>query len=378
MIHLETFQAGKYEKHYTGYTYFLPSMINEQWTWEDETLNLLLEKAAMKLGELNAYARFVPSIELFIQLHVTKEAVVSSRIEGTRTQMDEALLNEEEIMPERRNDWKEVNNYIQALNQAIDELQQLPISSRLLKKTHKTLLSNVRGEHKLPREFRNSQNWIGGTSLLDAVFIPPSPDHVQELMSDLEKFLHNDDIRVPALIKIGIAHYQFETIHPFLDGNGRIGRLLIALFLVDQQILPQPLLYLSAFFEKNKGLYYDNLTFVRSKNDMLQWLKYFLVGVADTAEKTTQTLSSILALKARLENEFLSNFGRKAKNANLLLLYLFKKPVIQIIEVQKLLKISFKAANELVNDFINAGILRIMKQQERNRTFVFEEYLNMF
>jgi Fic family protein len=378
MIHLETFQAGKYEKHYTGYTYFLPSMINEQWTWEDETLNLLLEKAAMKLGELNAYARFVPSIELFIQLHVTKEAVVSSRIEGTRTQMDEALLNEEEIMPERRNDWKEVNNYIQALNQAIDELQQLPISSRLLKKTHKTLLSNVRGEHKLPGEFRNSQNWIGGTSLLDAVFIPPSPDHVQELMSDLEKFLHNDDIRVPALIKIGIAHYQFETIHPFLDGNGRIGRLLIALFLVDQQILPQPLLYLSAFFEKNKGLYYDNLTFVRSKNDMLQWLKYFLVGVADTAEKTTQTLSSILALKARLENEFLSNFGRKAKNANLLLLYLFKKPVIQIIEVQKLLKISFKAANELVNDFINAGILRIMKQQERNRTFVFEEYLNMF
>jgi Fic family protein len=292
--------------------------------------------------------------------------------------MDEALLDEEEIMPERRNDWTEVNNYIRALNQAIEELQQLPISSRLLKKTHKTLLSNVRGEHKLPGEFRNSQNWIGGASLLDAVFIPPSPDHVQELMSDLEKFLHNDDIRVPALIKIGIAHYQFETIHPFLDGNGRIGRLLIALFLVDQQILPQPLLYLSAFFEKNKGLYYDNLTFVRTKNDMLQWLKYFLVGVADTAEKTTQTLSTILALKARLEHEMLTTFGRKAKNANLLLQHLFKKPVIQIIEVQRFLEISFKAANDLVNDFIKAGILKKMKEQERNRIFVFEEYLNLF
>ncbi len=378
MIHLETFEAGRYEKHYTGYTYFLPSLINQQWTWEDETLNLLLEKAAMKLGELNAYARFVPNIDLFIQLHVTKEAVVSSRIEGTQTQIDEALLDEEEIMPERRNDWTEVNNYIRALNQAIEELQQLPISSRLLKKTHKTLLSNVRGEHKLPGEFRNSQNWIGGGSLLDAVFIPPSPDHVQELMSDLEKFLHNDDIRVPALIKIGIAHYQFETIHPFLDGNGRIGRLLIALFLVDQQILPQPLLYLSVFFEKNKGLYYDNLTFVRTKNDMLQWLKYFLVGVADTAEKTTQTLSTILALKARLEHEILTTFERKAKNANLLLQHLFKKPVIRIIEVQKLLAISFKTANDLVNDFIKAGILKKMKQQERNRIFVFEEYLNLF
>jgi Fic family protein len=378
MIHLEAFEAGRYEKHYTGYTYFLPSLINQQWTWEDETLNLLLEKAAMKLGQLNAYARFVPNIDLFIQLHVTKEAVVSSRIEGTQTQMDEALLDEEEIMPERRNDWTEVNNYIRALNQAIEELQQLPISSRLLKKTHKTLLSNVRGEHKLPGEFRNSQNWIGGASLLDAVFIPPSPDHVQELMSDLEKFLHNDDIRVPALIKIGIAHYQFETIHPFLDGNGRIGRLLIALFLVDQQILPQPLLYLSAFFEKNKGLYYDNLTFVRTKNDMLQWLKYFLVGVADTAEKTTQTLSTILALKARLEHEMLTTFGRKAKNANLLLQHLFKKPVIQIIEVQRFLEISFKAANDLVNDFIKAGILKKMKEQERNRIFVFEEYLNLF
>lgn len=378
MIHLEAYQAGKFVKHHTGYAYFLPSAINEPWKWEDQRLNLLLEKAAIKLGELNSYARLVPNIDLFIQLHVTKEAVVSSRIEGTQTNMDEALLDEEEVNPERRNDWQEVNNYIKALNEAIAELEKLPISSRLLKQTHKTLLSSVRGEHKQPGEYRNSQNWIGGNTLLDAAFIPPHQDFVPELMSDLEKFLHNHSINLPALIKMGIAHYQFETIHPFLDGNGRIGRLLITLFLVDQKILQKPLLYLSAWFEKNKGLYYDNLTFVRTKNDMTQWLKYFLAGVAETAENATQTLSAILELKARLESSLTPTFGKRAANAGLLLNALFKKPVIHVTEAQKLLSVSFKAANDLITGFVRAGILKEMTGQSRNRVFVFDEYLKLF
>lgn len=378
MIHLETYRSGKLEKHPTGYSYFLPAPINDQWKWEDQTLNLLLEKAAIKLGELNSYARLVPNIDLFIQLHVTKEAVVSSRIEGTQTQMDEALLDEDEINPERKNDWHEVNNYIKALNQAIEELEKLPISSRLIKQTHKTLLSSVRGEHKLPGEYRSSQNWIGGNTLLDAVFIPPNQAYVYELMSDLEKFLHNDENHVPALIKIGIAHYQFETIHPFLDGNGRIGRLLITLFLVDQKILQKPLLYLSAYFEKNKGLYYDNLTFVRSKNDMTQWLKYFLAGVAETAENATQTLSAILELKARLESTLTQTYGKRAANAAVLLQHLFKKPVIHVKQVQLLLGVSYKAANDLVGDFVQTNVLKEMTGQMRNRVFVFDEYLKMF
>ena len=289
MIQLEKYISGRDEKDATGYSYFLPSLINEQWKWEEQSINQLLEKAAIKLGELNSYSKLVPNIDLFIQLHVTKEAVVSSRIEGTKTQMEEALMEEDEISPEGKNDWQEVNNYIKALNQAIIELETLPISSRLIKKTHQILLDSVRGEHKQPGLYRRSQNWIGGNTLADAVFIPPHQKYVDELMGDLEKFLHNEEIKVPALIKIGIAHYQFETIHPFLDGNGRIGRLLITLYLVDQKILNKPLLYLSAFFEKNKSLYYDNLTFVRTKNDMIQWLKYFLVGVAETAENATTT-----------------------------------------------------------------------------------------
>lgn len=378
MIQLENFRSGRQAKHPTGYSYFLPELINDQWIWEDQSINLLLEKAAIKLGELNSYARLVPNIDLFIQLHVTKEAVVSSRIEGTQTQMDEALMDEDEIAPERKNDWQEVKNYITALNQAIAELEELPISSRLIKQTHRILMNSVRGEQKLPGEYRTSQNWIGGNTLLDAVFIPPNQDFVTGLMGDLEKFLHNDEINVPALIKIGIAHYQFETIHPFLDGNGRIGRLLITLYLVDQKILQKPLLYLSAFFEKNKGLYYDNLTFVRTKNDMRQWLRYFLAGVAETAENATQTLSAILELKAKLESNLPQQFGKKASNANLLLQHLLKNPVIHVKQAQNLLEVSYKSANDLITDFVQVGILKEATGQSRNRVFLFDQYLNLF
>lgn len=378
MIQIEKYIAGTRTKHPTGYTFFKPEKINDQWKWEDQTINTLLEKAAIKLGELNSYSKLVPNIDLFIQLHVTKEAVVSSRIEGTQTGMDEALLDIEEISPERKDDWYEVRNYVKALNQAIIELETLPISSRLIKKTHEVLLDSVRGENKLPGEFRSSQNWIGGNSLIDAVFIPPSHDLVNELMGDLENFLHNDHINVPALIRIGIAHYQFETIHPFLDGNGRIGRLLITLFLVDQNILSKPLLYLSAFFEKNKSLYYDNLTHVRTKNDILQWLKYFLVGVAETAENATQTLSNILELKAGIENKIASDFGKKGMNANLLLQYLFIKPVIHVKQVQEHLGISYKAANQLVSDFVEADILKEVTGNSRNRVFSFTGYIKLF
>lgn len=378
MIQLEKYTSGKIEKHHTGYSYFMPSKINTQWIWEDQNINSLLEKAAIKLGELNSYSKLVPNIDLFIQLHVTKEAVVSSRIEGTKTQMDEALLDEDDISPERKDDWKEVKNYIDALNQAIIELDTLPISSRLIKKTHGILLNSVRGEHKQPGEFRSSQNWIGGNTLMDAVFIPPNQDYVNELMGDLENFIHNEDIKVPALIKIGIAHYQFETIHPFLDGNGRIGRLLITLFLVDQKILSKPLLYLSAFFETNKSLYYDNLTFVRSKHDMKQWLKYFLVGISETAEGAIQTLSSIIDLKLRLEEQLFITFRKRSNKANILLQHLFKQPIIHVNQVKEITETSFKAANDLVTEFVKAGILKEKTGYSRNRMFVFEEYINLF
>lgn len=378
MIDLKKYKAGEFIKSPAGYRYFAPTKINDHWKWENQEINLLLEKAAIKLGELNSFSRLVPNIDLFIQLHVTKEAVVSSRIEGTQTGIDEALLEEKEVSPERRNDWKEVNNYINALNMAVQELENIPISSRLLTKAHGIILNSVRGEHKQPGQFRKSQNWIGGSSPSDALFVPPHHDLVHELMSDLEHFIHNEDIKVPALIKIAIAHYQFETIHPFLDGNGRIGRLLITLFLVDQKILTKPLLYLSAYFEKNKSHYYDNLTFVRTKNDMTQWLKYFLVGIEQTAENSSNTLSEVLALKSKLETDISKSFGRKTNNANKLLRHLFKKPVVHVREVKQIMGLSFKASNDLVSDFIEADILTEMTGQTRNRVFIFSPYINLF
>jgi Fic family protein len=374
---IEAFKAGHFEKGF-NYRYFVPELINRQWEWRDPQLGTLLEKASISLGELNSFARLVPNIDLFIQLHVTKEAVISSRIEGTQTNIDEALMPEEEISPEKRNDWLEVRNYSNAMQNAISELDVLPLSSRLLCKTHERLLSGVRGEHKMPGEFRRSQNWIGGASLNDAIFIPPADTYVNELMGDLENFLHNEGIHVPALVRIGIAHYQFETIHPFLDGNGRIGRLLITLYLVSQKILYQPLLYLSAFFEKNKSLYYDNLTRVREKGDLTHWLKYFLTGVDETARQASNTLSEILKLKERLENNLRTAAGRRTHSALTLLAHLFKGPVISVKQATGICDLSTKAANDLVSLFVDQGILNEVSGKTRYRLFIFAPYMDLF
>ena len=229
----ETFRAGHWQSRYQ-YKSFEPVPVNHEWVWEDPSINALLEQATRALGELNAFSLIVPDIDLFIEMHVVKEAQTSSKIEGTQTGMDEALMPEEQIRPEKRDDWREVRNYIDAVNSAVAELKHLPLSNRLLKQTHAILMRGVRGEHKQPGEFRASQNWIGGSSLADATFIPPHQAGVPDLMSDLEKFWHNEEIVVPHLVRVAISHYQFETVHPFLDGNGRIGRLLIPLYLISQ------------------------------------------------------------------------------------------------------------------------------------------------
>jgi Fic family protein len=377
MIRLENYKSG-YQEQGIGYKYFVPSLINDEWTWQDTTINNLLEKASLRLGELNSFSRLVPNIDLFIQLHVTKEAVLSSRIEGTQTHMDEALLPKTEIQEERRNDWQEVRNYVEAINDAIANLDRLPISSRLIRSTHKILLDSVRGEHKLPGEFRTSQNWIGGNSISDARFIPPHHQLVGDLMGDLEKFLNNPDTHVPDLIKIAIAHYQFETIHPFLDGNGRIGRLLITLYLVQEKILAQPLLYLSTYFEKRKDLYYDNLNSVRVNNDMTHWIKYFLVGVEQTAALASQTLSMILEFKDNLENHARANYGRRSTTAILLIHQLMKNPVITVDDAARLCNISYKSANDIVRLLCNDGYLVESTGQSRNRLFKFKPYTDIF
>lgn len=377
MIEIEKFASGHHEQAYE-YKYFVPNRINDDWTWADAGINSLLERAAVKLGELNSFSRLVPNIDLFIQLHVAKEAVVSSKIEGTQTKMDEALLPISEINPERRDDWTEVNNYICAINQAISELETLPISSRLIKSTHRTLLEGVRGKHKSPGEYRTSQNWIGGNSLSDAKFIPPHHDLVNPLMGDLENFLNNEMIHLPALIKIAIAHYQFETIHPFLDGNGRIGRLLITLFLVKEKLLEKPLLYLSTYFEKRKDLYYDNLSNIRTKNDLSHWIKYFLVGVEQTATLAAESLSEILCLKESTETLMRERYGRRSTSAIRLLHALLKNPYSTVEQAASVCGITYKSANDLMKKMCEDGLISEATKQSRNRLFVFQKYLDIF
>jgi len=375
-MNLQDFISGKFIKQ-IEYKSFSPEKINHEWIISTPEVNKLLAEANRLIGELNAFSQIIPDVDFFITMYILKEATTSSRIEGTKTNMEEALVKEEDINPEKRDDWAEVQNYIKAINTSIKELENLPISNRLIKKTHKTILAGVRGKHKIPGEFRTSQNWIGVT-LKDAIFIPPHHSEVLELMSDLEKFINEDEYHVPHLIKIAIVHYQFETIHPFLDGNGRLGRLLITLYLVSNDVLKKPSLYLSDFFEKNKGYYYDNLMTVRLTGNLTQWIKFFLVGVIETSKESIQVFKDIIALKTDIETKRLSTLGSKIEKAQTLLKQLFQVPITDSKQVSELLEISPSTANRLINDLIKLKILTELTGYKRNRKFMFEEYFKIF
>ncbi|MDR3609999.1 MAG: Fic family protein [Ignavibacteriaceae bacterium] len=374
---IEEFKSGKYLQQYQ-YKSFSPTKVNIPWSWDDGKINTLLAEANRKLGALDAYSSHILDIDIFIEMHIAKEATQSSKIEGTRTELEEAIKTSKDIAPERKDDWQEVHNYIEAMNSSINKLNTLPVSTRLLKDAHRILMKGVRGEHRNPGEFRASQNWIGGATIKDAVYIPPIHTELNELMSDLEKFLHNDQLDVPVLIRTAIAHYQFETIHPFLDGNGRIGRLLITLYLVSSGLISKPSLYLSDYFEKHRILYYDNLKRVRVKNDMSQWIKFFLVGIIETSEKGNNTFKSILTLKEQIEDQKIIKLGKKLPTAKLLMNYLYRKPIVSVQEVQNELKVSLPTSNSLLSDFENLGILKEKTGWKRNREFEFTEYLNLF
>jgi len=363
------------------YKCYVPEKINYQWQINDNSLLLLLSEADRELGKLDAFSTLIPDIDFFIKMHITKEATVSSKIEGTQTSFEEAFINESDIDPEKRDDWKEVHQYILAINEAIEELKEFPISTRLIKNTHRTLLSQARGKERLPGEFRSSQNWIG-SSLKKAVFIPPSHEFIVELMQDLENFcnseLLNSPIQVPHLIKIAIIHYQFETIHPFLDGNGRIGRLLITLYLIDKQILQKPTLYLSYFFEKNRREYYEKLTIVRTENKLVSWITFFLIGVIETAKDSITTFQNIIELRERIERVILPTLGRKQKDCLKLINALYKQPIMDSNAIATILDVHLSTANRMIKDLQSKEILTELTGYKRNRIFAFTPYIDIF
>jgi Fic family protein len=337
----------------------------------------LLSQADREIGRLDMYSKYIPNIDLFISMHVLKEATQSSKIEGTQTNLEEALLEKEDVPLDKRDDWEEVQNYTKAMEWAVNELEKLPFSSRLIRKTHNILLQGVRGERKQPGEFRNSQNWIGGATINDALFIPPVHTSVPELMSDIEEFLHNKEIYIPELLKIGLVHYQFETIHPFLDGNGRVGRLLIPLYLVSKGILKKPILYLSDFFEKNRKLYYENLMLVRDKSNVSQWFKFFLVGIIETAKSGITTFDNILQLQKQVETS-IQKLGSRAANAKKIVDYLYNHPMINAEKVSEVAGISMPSAYKLIVDLEKLKILREVTGGQRGRVYLFDDYLKLF
>lgn len=372
---MKAFKAGKpiNQGHYKS---FQPNPIHKQWQVDDMEVLSLLSKADRHIGRLDMYSEYV-NIDLFISMHIAKEATQSSKIEGTQTNMEEAFLKEDEISVEKRDDWEEVQNYIAAMNGAVKMLHGLPFSSRLIKQTHKILLQGVRGQNKLPGEYRTSQNWIGGATINDAVFIPPIHTSINDLISDIEKFANDELNHLPDLLKIALIHYQFETIHPFLDGNGRVGRLLITLYLVSKGILKQPILYLSDFFEKNRTLYYDNLMRVRTHDNLSQWFKFFLSGVVETAKSGVSTFDSIMQLQKALDVK-LKTLGNRGVDARKVIDGLYIRPVIDVHKVESIIKKSNVSAYKLIKSMEELEILHEITGSQRDRLYIFKDYIDLF
>lgn len=373
---ISDYRSGRYTDQYQ-YKSFSPSLINLNWSIDDNYLISRIAEASRLLGELNAFSSIIPDMDFFISMHIAKEATESNRIEGTKTTMEEVFADEDDIEIEKRDDRAEVRNYIAAINYAISELKKLPLSNRLIKNTHQILLKGVRGQTKTPGEFRKTQNWIGPT-LKNAFFVPPHHSELPDLMSDFELFMNNEEYTHPELFRIALLHYQFETIHPFLDGNGRIGRLLITLYLVSNNVLNAPSLYLSDFLEKNKGHYFNSLTITRQTGNLNQWLNFFMSGIIETSKSSINVFKKILIYKDEIENRKLPTLNRRFESGKKLMNLLFRKPILEIADIPQKIDISLSTANRLVKDFVDLDILREYTGYSRNRKYIMWEYMDIY
>lgn len=372
-------RAGHYKSNLSGemaYKSFVPKPLPPTPPIEltDDIVDLLI-KANSQLAVLESVVTRIPNVELFVSMYVRKEALMSSQIEGTQATLEDVL---DPLLDANANrNVADVVNYIKATEFAIQRLQELPLYNRLIKETHAVLMEGVRGQEKSPGEFRYSQNWIGGqgSTLKNARYIPPSPDDMIEAMSDLEKYINADD-DLHSLIRAALIHYQFETIHPFLDGNGRVGRLLITLFLMEKKVLTTPALYISYFLKKNRVEYYDRMTEVREKGNYEQWIKFFLQAIMESAEDATNTIDELIALHDA-NVDVISKMGRSAKNAMLVFNYLETNPIIEIRKTAEALDVAFNTVSSAVSRLVDAGILVQTSKVSRNRTFAYEAYLDI-
>lgn len=374
-------RAGRYVTQANGYRAFIPAPLppnpHVQFT---EELHVLLSQADRALGRLDGSIQTLPNPDLFVLMYIRKEAVLSSQIEGTQSSLQDLLAAEAKLFsPNHPRDVDEVVNYVSAMNLGLERLKELPISTRLIREIHAELLQGVRGSRFSPGELRTSQNWIGpaGCTLNEAAFVPPPHHEVPQKLAELETFLHTDT-KLPLLIKIGMVHAQFETIHPFLDGNGRVGRLLITFLLCERKVLQKPVLYLSWFFKRHRQQYYEELQSVRDRGMWEQWLVFFLRGIVEVSGQATDTARQILTLREEHRHIVTENFGRAASNGHRVLEHLYKQPIISVSNVQGLIGTTYAAANGLVARLVESGILREYTGQSRNRRFMYQSYVDLF
>lgn len=360
----------------SDYECFVPHSLKELKVDVDEEMNRLINRAYLLLGRLDGMAITLPDIDLFVSMYVQKEAVISSQIEGTQASLIDVLQKDRNN--EKIKDTEEVVNYIKATHYAFKRLSDLPICMKLIKETHKILLSNGRGGVKMPGEFRKSQNWIGhaGSTLKNASFIPPAPDEMDICLSELEKYIHEDS-DISNLIKIALIHYQFETIHPFLDGNGRMGRLLIILYLKEQGITQYPVLYLSYFFKKNRIRYYELLNNIRFKGEFEKWIKFFIEGICEISEDAITSIQKIVELKKK-DMEKIRQFS-KGNVSNLLTVYdyLLKHPIVEAEDIKNLIDVSKPTVNKLLENLMDMEILELVEEKKRYRQYVYRIYVDI-
>ncbi len=375
------FRAGRYVQQPAGYRAFIPEPLPPDPPVQiSGTLQVQLSLADRALGRLDGSIQTLPNPDLFVWMYVRKEAVLSSQIEGTQSSLQDVLAAEAQILdPERPRDVDEVVNYVNAMKHGLLRLSDLPVSVRLIKEIHEKLLTGVRGHNLTPGEVRRSQNWIGhgGCTLNDATFVPPPPHEVDSHLSRLEAFIHTDT-NLPLLIKIGLAHAQFETIHPFLDGNGRVGRLLITFLLCEREVLLKPVLYISHFFKKHRTEYYDHLQAIRDHGAWEEWLKFFLRGVVEVSQQATDTARKILTLREDHRKTITEQLGRTAGNGHRVLEYLYEHPIVSVNDVKDLTGTTYPAANDLVARLVENNIVVEHTGQSRNRRFFYEHYIRLF
>ena len=373
---LETNRAGILKRMQSDYEFFIPHNLKELKLDIDDQLQSLINKAYLLLGRLDGMAITLPDIDLFVSMYVQKEAVISSQIEGTQASLIDVLQKDRNN--EKIKDTEEIVNYIKATNYAFKRLEELPLCMRLIKETHSVLLSGVRGNEKSPGEFRKSQNWIGytGCTLNTASFVPPSPEEMEHSLSDLEKYIHEDS-SISNLIKTALIHYQFETIHPFLDGNGRMGRLLIVLFLKERGLIEYPVLYLSYFFKKNRNRYYELLNNVRIKGEFEEWIKFFIEGICEISEDAISSIQKIIKLK-RIDMEKIRNIP-KGNISSLLLVYdyLLKHPFLETEDIRLLSDLSKPTVNKLLETLTELEILELVEEKKRYKQYVYKKYVDI-